>query len=336
MLRSLTYVESLNEALVQALASDDRVLLMGQGVTSPWYVGSSTKGLCDRFGPHRVIDTPVSENAVTGAAIGAALVGMRPIVVHPRMDFMYYAFDQIVNHAANWRHMFGGNVSVPVVFWGIVNRGGEQAAQHSQALHGMFAHVPGLKVVLPSTPHDVKGLLLSAIDDDDPVVFVDERWLYGEVGKVPEEPYRVPLGVAEVRRAGVDITIAASSWMARQSLRAAELLASEGVDAEVIDVRTLKPLDDACLLASVRKTGRFLMVDGGWCSYGASAELCTVVASGAFDSLKCAPARIALPDLPAPAARTLERAYYPDVERIVQCVRGMMAGHRAAGGEESA
>ena len=324
-MRQLTYVQALNEALAQALELDSRVLLIGQGVISPWYVGASTKGLYDRFGPARVMDTPVSESAVTGAAVGAALAGLRPIVVHPRMDFMYYAFDQIVNHAANWRHMFGGGASVPVVFWGIINRGGEQAAQHSQALHGMFAHVPGLKVVMPSTPRDVKGLLLSAIDDDDPVVFVDERWLYGEVGEVSEEPYRVPLGVAVVRRAGTAITIAASSWMARQSLRAAESLAMEGIDAEVIDVRSLKPLDTECLLASVGKTGRFLAVDGGWRSYGASAELCAVVANGAFDALKCAPARIALPDLPAPAARTLESLYYPDAELIAARARSMVA-----------
>jgi acetoin:2,6-dichlorophenolindophenol oxidoreductase subunit beta len=323
-MRQLSYVAALNEGLAQALESDDRVLLIGQGVISPWYVGASTKGLCDRFGPTRVIDTPVSENAVTGAAVGAALAGMRPIVVHPRMDFMYYAFDQIVNHAANWRHMFGGNSHVPVVFWGIINRGGEQAAQHSQALHGMFAHVPGLKVVLPSTPYDVKGLLLSAVDDDDPVVFVDDRWLYSEVGDVPEDSYRVPLGSAAIRREGKDITIAATSWMAQESLRAAAMLARDGIDAEVIDMRSLKPLDAASLLESVRKTGRFLAVDGGWQSYGASAELCAVVATGCFDALRCAPARIALPDLPAPAARTLEKAYYPDAVRIVREVRRLL------------
>ena len=334
-MRQLTYVEALNEGLAQALQNDERVLLIGQGVTSPWFVGASTRGLYDRFGAKRVIDTPVSESAVTGAAVGAALTGMRPIVVHPRMDFMYYAFDQIMNHAANWRHMFGGGASVPVVFWGIINRGGEQAAQHSQALHGMFAHVPGLKVVLPSTPHDVKGLLLAAVDDDDPVVFVDERWLYGEVGDVPEEPYRVPLGVAEVRKRGTDITIAASSWMARESLRAADMLAQYGINAEVIDLRSLKPLDAACLLASVRKTGRFLAVDGGWRSYGASAELCTVVATEAFDSLRCAPGRIALPDLPAPAARTLEKAYYPDAERIAAEARRMVEDDRTSQWKET-
>ena len=315
-MRQLSYVEALNEGLAQALEADGRVLLIGQGVTSPWYVGASTKGLVDRFGTDRVIDTPVSENAVTGAAVGAALAGMRPIVVHPRMDFMYYALDQIANHAANWRHMFGGKGSVPVVFWGIVNRGGEQAAQHSQSLHALFAHIPGLKVVLPSTPHDVKGLLLSAIDDDDPVVFVDERWLYGERGVVPIEPYRVPLGSAAVRRQGTDITIVASSWMSREALRACDLLSAHRVDAEVIDVRSLKPLDEACVLESVRKTGRLLAVDGGWRSYGASAEFCALAATEAFEALRCAPARIALPDMPAPAARTLERVYYPDAERI--------------------
>ncbi len=335
-MRQLTYVEALNEGLAQALELDSRVMLIGQGVTSPWFVGDSTRGLVSRFGPSRVIDTPVSENAVTGAAVGAALAGMRPIVVHPRMDFMYYAFDQIVNHAANWRHMFGGVSSVPVVFWGIINRGGEQAAQHSQALHGMFAHVPGLKVVLPSTPHDVKGLLLAAVDDDDPVVFVDERWLYAEIGDVPEEPYRIPLGSAAVRREGTDITIAATSWMARESERAAKLLAREGIGAEVIDVRSLKPLDRGCLLDSVRKTGRFLAVDGGWRSYGASAELCALVAADAFDELQCAPSRIALPDLPAPAARTLEKDYYPDAQRIVSEARRMVAERRTNARKESA
>ncbi|MBE9506025.1 MAG: alpha-ketoacid dehydrogenase subunit beta [Chloroflexi bacterium] len=316
-MRELTYVQALNEGLAQALANDDRVLLIGQGVTSPWYVGASTKGLYDLFGPNRVIDTPVSENAVTGAAIGAALAGMRPIVVHPRMDFMYYALDQIANHAANWRHMFGGQARVPVVFWGIINRGGEQAAQHSQALHGLFAHIPGLKVVLPSTPYDVKGLLRSAIEDDDPVVFVDERWLYTETGEVPERRYTVPIGRGVVRREGADITIAGTSWMVVQALRAAEELSREGVEAEVVDLRSLKPLDEQCLLESVRKTGRFLSVDGGWRSYGASAELCALVAEKAFASLKAAPARVALPDLPAPASSTLERAYYPDVQSVV-------------------
>lgn len=331
-MRRRSYVQALNEGLAQALEMDERVLLIGQGVTSPWYMGSSTKGLAERFGKGRVIDTPVSESAVTGTAIGAALAGMRPVVVHPRMDFMYYALDQIANNAANWRHMFGGQVGVPVVFWGIINRGGEQAAQHSQALHGLFSHLPGLKVVLPSTPYDVKGLLCSAIEDDDPVVFVDERWLYDQMGGVPEERYTVPIGRGVVRREGADITIAGTSWMVVQALRAAEELSREGVEAEVIDLRSLKPLDEQCLLESVRKTGRFLSVDGGWRSYGATAELCALVAEKAFPSLKAAPARVALPDLPAPASSTLEKAYYPDVASVVSAVLAIVkeTGHEGA------
>ena len=323
-MRELTYVEALNEGLTQALEQNERVLLIGQGVTSPWYVGASTKGLFDRFGPDRVIDTPVSENAITGAAVGAALAGMRPIVVHPRMDFMYYALDQICNHAANWRQMFGGDAAVPVVFWGIINRGGEQAAQHSQALHALFAHIPGLKVVLPSTPHDVKGLLRAAVEDDNPVVFVDERWLYGERGEVPAESYSVPIGEAIVRRSGTDVTITATSWMTVLALKAATQLSAQGIQAEVIDLRSLSPLDEECVLASVRKTGRFLALDGGWRSYGASAELCARVAENAFAALRAPVSRIALPDLTAPASKTLEACYYPDVERVVHAAQTLV------------
>lgn len=333
-MRQVTYVEALNQGLAQALEADERVILIGQGVTSPWYVGSSTRGLFDRFGPNRVVDTPVSESAVTGAAVGAALAGMRPIVVHPRMDFMFYACDAIINHAANWQYMFGGHSHVPIVFWGIINRGGAQGAQHSQAIHGLFAHVPGLKVALPSTPYDAKGLLLAAIEDEDPVVFVDDRWLYHETGIVPEARYQVPLGTAAIRRNGTDITIAATSWMTLQCLRAADLLAAHGVDAEVVDLRCLKPLDTPGVLQSVSNTGRFLIVDGGWRSYGASAELCALVSERMFASLKCAPMRIALPDLPAPAARSLEQTYYPDAECIVTAVQQMLTMSRPATQEE--
>ncbi len=212
-MRKISYAQALNEALHQKIAADSRVFLIGQGVTSPWYVGSTTVGLVDRFGQERIIDTPVSENGVTGVAIGAALAGMRPILLFPRMDFMYYAMDQIADHAANWHYMFGGQLSVPLTIWAIINRGGEQAAQHSQALQAVFTHLPGLKVVMPSTPYDAKGLLLASIEDDNPVVFIDERWLYDDVGEVREEMYSVPIGQGEVRLQGRDITIAASSYM---------------------------------------------------------------------------------------------------------------------------
>ncbi len=246
--RKLQYSLAINEALHQTMQSDETVFLIGQGVKSPWYVGNTATGLLERFGESRVIDTPVSENAITGAAVGAAIAGMRPVVVHPRVDFMMYGLDPVINEAANWHYMFGGKSCVPVVIWGIINRGGEQAAQHSQALHALFAHIPGLKVVMPSTPYDAKGLMVSAIRDDNPVVFIDDRWLYGVEGPVPEECYSVPIGEGIVRRQGADVTLVGVSFMAAESMKAAEKLASVGIDAEVIDLRTVKPLDESLIL----------------------------------------------------------------------------------------
>jgi pyruvate dehydrogenase E1 component beta subunit len=320
-MRKITYVQALNEALQQALEADKRVFLIGQGVTSPWYVGSSTVGLINRFGPKRVIDTPVSENSVTGAAVGAALAGMRPVVMHPRMDFMYYAFDPIANEAANWHYMFGGQASVPIVFWAIVNRGGEQAAQHSQSLQAIFSHIPGLKVVMPSTPYDVKGLLLASIADENPVVFIDERWLYNTTSHVPEETYSVPLGKGKIRRRGQDVTIVATSYMVTEALQAASTLEKDGVDAEVLDPLTLKPLDEALLLRSVKKTGRLVVVDAAWRTCGFAAEVAARVAEKALGYLKTPVVRVTLPDAPAPASCALEKAYYPDARSIIKAVR---------------
>ncbi|MCB2227327.1 MAG: hypothetical protein KQH53_11675 [Desulfarculaceae bacterium] len=321
---TLTYVMAINQALHQMMEADDSVFLMGQGVKSPWYVGNAANGLLDRFGPDRVIDTPVSENAVTGAGVGTALAGMRPIVVHPRMDFMFYAFDPIINQAANWYYMNGGRLSAPVVVWGIINRGGEQAAQHSQALHATFAHVPGLKVVMPASPHDAKGLMIAAIQDDNPVVFIDDRWLHGIEGEVPAEPYAVPLGRAAVRREGSDVTITALSYMTHLALQAAEELAAEGISAEVLDLRSVKPMDRAAVLASVNKTGRLLVCDPGWQSFGASAEVAALVAEEGCAGLKAPVRRLALPDLPAPASGPLEKAYYPVAGDVAQAVRQLV------------
>jgi len=323
-MRTITYVQAINEALCQLMEKDDRVFLIGQGVTSPWYVGTSTLGLIDRFGPERVIDTPVSENSITGTAVGAALAGMRPIVVHPRMDFMYYAMDQITNHAANWHYMFGGQLSVPLTIWGIINRGGEQAAQHSQAIQAMFAHIPGLKVVMPSTPYDAKGLLIASIEDDNPVLFIDDRWLYNNRGNVPEELYSVPIGQGIIRKEGRDVTLAATSFMATQALKAARQMAKEGMSVEVIDLRSIKPLDETLLLTSVSKTGRLAIADGGWKTYGIGAEISALVAEKGFGYLKAPIIRIALPDAPAPASRTLEKAYYPDADRIEAEVKKLL------------
>ncbi len=319
--RTLTYSLAINEALHQAMESDASVFLIGQGVKSPWYVGNTARGLLERFGATRVIDTPVSENAITGAAVGAAIAGMRPVVVHPRADFMLYAMDPIVNEAANWFFMNGGRVSVPVVFWGIVNRRGEQAAQHSQAIHSLFAHVPGIKVVMPATAYDAKGLMLAAIDDPNPVVFMDERLLYGHVEPVPREPYRVEIGRACIRRKGTDVTIVALSLMVHEAVKAADELAAAGVDVEVIDIRTVKPLDRECILDSVRRTGRLVVADVGWQSFSVSAEIAALASQEAFDALKAPVARVALPDCPAPASAALEEAYYPAAGDIVQAVQ---------------
>jgi pyruvate/2-oxoglutarate/acetoin dehydrogenase E1 component len=319
--RKLQYSLAINEALHQMMVEDESVFLIGQGVKSPWYVGNTAKGLLERFGPERVIDTPVSENAITGCAAGAALVGMRPVVVHPRMDFMLYAFDPIINEAANWHYMFGGKLPVPLVIWGIINRGGEQAAQHSQALHALFAHIPGLKVVMPSNPYDAKGLMIAAIRDDNPVVYVDDRWLYQIDGDVPEEIYEVPVGKAVVRREGKDVTIVATSYMVHNALQAAEALASNGVEAEVLDLRTIKPIDRGLLTASAKKTGRVVVADGGWKTCGVAAEISSLVSEEAFGYLKAPVVRVTVPDVPAPASSVLERIYYPDSEKIVQAAK---------------
>jgi pyruvate/2-oxoglutarate/acetoin dehydrogenase E1 component len=320
-MRTLPYSLALNEALHQAMADDPSVFLIGQGVKSPWYVGNTALGLLERFGPDRVIDTPVSENAMTGAAVGAALAGMRPVVVHPRMDFMLYALDPIINEAANWSYMNGGRASVPVVVWGIVNRGGEQAAQHSQVLHALFTHVPGLKVVMPSTPYDAKGLMIAAIRDSNPVVFIDDRWLYGQEGPVPEASYEVAIGQGVIRREGKDLTLASISYMAWEAGQAAADLEKEGIDVELIDLRTAKPLDEALLIESVRKTGRLVVADGGWRTGGWASEVAARVSERAFEALKAPVCRVTLPDCPAPASAALEQVYYPGAAAIGDAVR---------------
>jgi pyruvate/2-oxoglutarate/acetoin dehydrogenase E1 component len=320
----LSYSLAINEAFHQMMASDPSVLLIGQGVKSPWYVGNTAQGLLERFGENRVIDTPVSENAMTGAAVGAALAGMKPVVVHPRMDFMLYAFDPIINEAANWHYMSGGKASVPVVMWGIINRGGEQAAQHSQALHATFAHIPGLKVVMPSTAYDAKGLMIAAIRDPNPVVFIDDRWLHRIEEPVPEDVYEVEIGKGIIRKEGKDLTLVAVSFMAHEAVKALPQLEAEGIDVELIDLRSVKPLDGNLVIESVKKTGRLVVADGGWQTCGLAAEVIALVAENAFNALKAPVKRITLPNCPAPASAVLEAAYYKTAGDIVDAVRQVM------------
>jgi pyruvate dehydrogenase E1 component beta subunit len=237
------------------------------------------------------------------------------------MDFMMYAFDPIINEASNWCYMSGGKGFVPIVFWGIINRGGEQAAQHSQAIHAMFAHVPGLKVVMPSTPYEAKGLMVSAIKDDNPVVYVDDRWLYNLEGDVPEKLYSVPIGKGIVRRKGKFVTVVSSSYMTVESLKAAEYLEKQDISVEVIDLRTIKPIDTSLIIESVKKTGRLVIVDGGWRTCGYAAEISTLVYENVFDKLQSPVARLTLPDCPAPASSVLEKAYYITAADIIRTVR---------------
>lgn len=324
-MRKIKYSKAINEAHAQLLEKDDRVFLMGIGVNSPWFVGESTVGLVDKFGPERVIDIPVSENAMTGIATGAALAGMRPIMLHPRMDFMLLAMDQLVNHAAKWHYMFGGKVNCPLTIRGIINRGNEQAAQHSQSLQAMFMHVPGLKVVMPSTPYDAKGLLIASVEDGNPVVYIDDRWLYDAIGEVPEELYSVPIGKGAIRRRGEDATVVATSYMVLEAVKAAEELEREGVGIEVIDLRSLKPLDKDLLFESVKKTGKLVVVDASWETCGVGAEISAVVASEAFRYLKAPIARVALPDAPTPSSTPLEKAYFPTSENVISAVKQVMS-----------
>lgn len=321
--RELEYSIAINEALHQMMNKNKNILLIGQGVKSPWYVGNTCNGLVEKFGEERVIDTPVSENAMTGMAVGASIAGNPSIVVHPRMDFMLYAFDPIINQAANWFYMSGGKVSVPVVFWGIINRRGEQAAQHSQALHSLFAHIPGLKVVMPSTAYDAKGLMIAAINDPNPVVYVDERLLYKTKTAVPREIYEVEIGKAVVRNVGKDVSIIAVSHMAYLAEKIIPRLNARGISAELLDLRTVKPLDIDSILRSVRKTRKAIILDVGWKSFGISSEI-TAILSESGIKLKSPIRRIALPDVPAPAARTLEAEYYFDEEKLFSGIKEML------------
>lgn len=315
-MRILNYAQAIREAHAQLLASDPRTFVIGQGLWSPWYAGASLEGLDREFSRGRIIDSPVSENATTGLAVGAALAGMRPIVFHPRMDFMLLAVDPIVNQAANWSYLFQGQIGVPLVIRAVINRGGEQGAQHSQALHATFMHIPGLKVVMPSTPYDAKGLLISALEDPNPVLYIDDRWLYSAAESVPEPMFRVPIGKAVLRRPGSDVTLIGISSMAVECVKAAELLAAVDIDAEVIDLRSLKPWDAERVLESVRKTRHAIVADPGWRTAGASAEIAASIFEQAFHDLEEPVERVTLPDCPAPTSRGEESAYYPGAEQI--------------------
>jgi acetoin:2,6-dichlorophenolindophenol oxidoreductase subunit beta len=323
--RKLTYGEALREALDQALERDPRVYAMGQGIDDPGGTFGSTLNLHQKYGSQRVFDTSLSEEAIVGMAIGSAMAGMRPVSIHNRPDFLLMAMDQIANQAAKWSYMFAGQVPVPLVIRACIGRGWGSAAQHSQALQGLFLHVPGLKVVMPSTAYDAKGLLITAIADNNPVIFIEHRWLYNHKSHVPEYVYSIPFGEGAVKRAGKDVTILSVSHMVVESLRAAEQLEKKGVSVEVIDPRTLNPFDERLLLESLAKTGRLVVADVAWRTGGFAAEVIARMAEKGLKYFKKPPARVAFPDIPTPASYVLEEAYYPGVADIMKAVEGLMA-----------
>jgi pyruvate/2-oxoglutarate/acetoin dehydrogenase E1 component len=322
--RIASYAQAINDALSLALEHDPGVFVLGQGVDDPSAMFGTTRGLQQRFGAARVFDTPLSEEGMMGVSAGAAMNGMRPVYMHNRPDFILLAFNQLVTHASKIHFMDNGQTSVPMVVWAAIGRGWGSGAQHSQAIHGMLLGVPGLKIVMPSTPADSKGLLLSAIMDNNPVCVFEHRWLMKKDGVVPEGIYRVPIGKGIIRREGRAVTIAGVSHAIELAMQAAQALAGDGIDAEVIDLRTVKPLDEEIVLDSLKKTGRLVAVDAAWMKGGLCAELGCLAAEKGFAHLKAPVVRIGLPDVPSPAGYALEQAYYPDAARIAEAVRALV------------
>ena len=319
--RELSYTQAICEALDQAMHQDPKVIVIGEGVPDPKAIFHSTKGLQETHGKNRVFDMPLSENGMTGICIGAALTGMRPVLIHQRLDFALLSMDQLVNNAAKWSYMFNGQTSVPLVVRMIVGRGWGQGPQHSQSLQAMFAQVPGLKVVMPTTPYDAKGMMIAAIEDPNPVLFIEHRWLHNIKDQVPEMMYRVPLDQAQRRLTGQHVTVAAFSYANFDALLAAKTLLSEfNIEIELLDMCSVRPLDTNSVIQSVRKTGHLVVTDTAQKTGSISGELITEVVQATFGQLKKAPARICLPDYPAPSAPSMTEHYYPTALNLVEAV----------------
>ena len=316
----LRYFEAINQGLHEEMARDERVFLFGEDVGLVGGTFRVTEGLMAEFGSKRVRDTPISEAAIVGIATGAALSGMRPIAELMTINFAIVAMDQIINHVSKMRYMFGGQVTLPLVLRAPQGGGTQKGAQHSHSIESWFVNAPGIRVVLPATPYDAKGLLKTAIRSDDPVLFIEHEMLYSTRGEVPEEEYLIPFGVADVKRPGRDVTIVSWSKMLLESLRAAEILAEEGIEAEVVDLRTLDPLDWDTLLGSVLRTRRIVVVEEGWRTVGVGAEIAARVQETLFYELEAPVQRVAAADVPTPYAKNLERLALPDAGRIVEAV----------------
>ena len=324
-MRELNYANAVKEATDFCLQEDDSVLLVGLGVPDPKGIFGTTTGLQDKYGADRVMDMPLAENGMTGVVIGASLNGFRPILTHQRVEFALLSIEQIVDQAAKWFYMNAGQQNVPIVIRLIIGRGWGQGAQHSQSLESWFAHIPGLKVVMPSNAYDAKGMLISSVEDNNPVIFIEHRWLHNTVDYVPTDGYRVSIGEAKIVREGKDVTIVAHSYMVLESMRCAEVLSNHGISVEVLDLRTIRPLDTETILRSVSKTLRVVVADNGWVKFGVSAEIVSVITETIFDKLICAPVRIGINDSPSPSSRALANNFYPRAENIAKLISEMMS-----------
>ena len=327
----MTFAKAIREALAVALAADPGVIAFGLGTDDPKGVFGTTLGLQQQFGRERVFDVPTSENALTGFAVGAALNGLRPVLTHQRLDFALLSMDQLVNNAAKWHFMFGGKRAVPITVRMIVGRGWGQGPTHSQNLQAWFAHIPGLKVVMPSSADDAKGLLLSSIFDDDPVVFLEHRWLHNQKGEVPAGDHRVPIGKARLVRQGDAVTIVAMSYTTIEAVHAADHLETVGIHCDLVDLRSIRPIDWGAIAASVRKTGRLLVLDTGFATGSVAGEIVARIAMTEWTSLAAAPRRLAAPDAPEATSPALTRDYHVRAEHIAAAVGAMLGQEVHAG-----
>jgi pyruvate dehydrogenase E1 component beta subunit len=317
-MRKISYREALNEATAQEMGRDPNIFVYGIGVPDHKKIFGSTAGLVERFGADRCFDTPLSESALTGFGLGAAINGMRPIHIHMRADFMLLAMNQLANMISSYRYVSGGELDVPMVIRAIIGKGWGQGCQHSKSMYSVFAHIPGLKVVLPTTPRDAKGLLISAIRDNNPVICVEHRLLYDVSDEVPEEPFAIPLGEANILNKGKDLTIVATSWMNVEAIKAAEILARRGIGIEVIDPRTIAPFNDELIIKSVKKTGHCIVADNDWLDCGFSAEVAARVSEKCFGKLKSPVQRIGFASTPCPCTRPLENAFYSNAINLIR------------------
>ena len=325
-MKETTVLEAIREAISEEMERDRNVFMIGEDIGQFGGALGQTKGLFERFGDERILDTPISEAAIVGAAVGASMLGMRPIADIMFTDFSTLAMDQIINQAAKARYMSGGKVSVPLVVKMQSGAGRGKAAQHSQSFEAIYSHIPGLKVVMPSTPYDAKGLFKTAIRDNDPVVYMEHGSLYGIKGQIPEEDYTIPMGVGDIKREGKDISIITYSYMVHKALAAAEILEADGIDAEVVDLRTLKPMDTEIITASVKKTHRVVVLHEACVTGGIGGEIVAKIAENVFDYIDAPIKRVGIPDVPVPYAKSLEDAIVPNEEMLITCVKEVMEG----------